>query len=125
MTEQYVDNRKSLAQIAREIGCARSTVVKFLLEFGIELRRDGLLPSYPKSQPAYGEKLYGGKIVPHLGELRVIEQFKELRKHGLSYGKLAKWANENQVPTKNKAGRWDRRTIFEILRRNTKPLPLT
>lgn len=108
-----------MAQIAREIGCARSTVVKYLLEFGIKLRQDGLLPTYPKSQPAFGEKVYGGKTLPHLGELRIIDQFCKLRQIGLSYGEIAKWANQHQIPTKNKASRWDRRTIFEILRRKS------
>ena len=88
------------------------------MEFGVEIRQDGLLPHYPKSQTAYGEKIYGGRVVPHLGELRVIEQFMELRKQGLSYGKLAKWANDNKIPTKNRVGKWDRRTIFAILSRS-------
>lgn len=106
-----------MAQIAREIGCARSTVVKFLLEFGVELRKDGL-PHYQKSQLAYGEKLYGGSVVPHLAELRIVAKFMELRREGRSYGEIAWWANQNGVPTKYRTGRWDRRTIFEILRRN-------
>ena len=117
LTEQYVLKQKSTAQIAREIGCARSTVVKFLLEFGVELSKDGL-PSYQKSQIAYGEKLYGGSVVPHLGERRVVATFMELRCEGRSYGEIAWWANQNGVPTKNRTGRWDRRTIFQILRRN-------
>ena len=121
LIEQYVTKEKSLAQIAHEVGCARATVVTHLMEFGIEIRQDGLLPHYLKSQTAYGEKNYGGRVVPHLGELAIIEQFLKLRKQGLSYEKLARWANHNQIPTKNKVGRWDRRTIFEILRRRLKP----
>ena len=71
--DQYVTKQKSLAQVAREAGCARSTVVTRQMEFGIEIRQDGLLPHYPKSQTAYGEKIYGGRVVPHLGELRTAK----------------------------------------------------
>jgi transposase-like protein len=116
LTREYMENQKSTAQIARELGCARSTIVKFLLDFGIELRRDGL-PHYRKSQLAYGEKIYGGRIVPHLSEVRIIEQFLALRNEGRSYAKLAHWANNQGILTKNRTRRWDRRTIFEILRR--------
>lgn len=117
LTQEYVEKRKSLSLIAREIGCARSTVIEHLLKNGILLRDDGLLSHYNKSQLAYGERLYNGQVVPHLGELRIIEQFQTLRKEGMSFGKIAKWANEQKIPTKNKVSEWNRRTIFEILRR--------
>ena len=116
LTQEYIEKQKSMAQIARECGCAKSMIAARLLEFGIELRRDGL-PHYRKSQLAYGEKMYGGRVVPHLAEQRIIERFAEMRQEGLSYAKLAKWANHEKVPTKNGVGQWDRRTIFEILRR--------
>ena len=116
LTHEYIENQKSLAQIAREVGCSRATVAKYLLEFGVALRRDGI-PHYRKSQLAYGEKLHNDRIVPHLGELRIIEKLHELRQQGRSYAHLADWANESGIPTKNRSKRWDRRTIFEILRR--------
>jgi hypothetical protein len=117
LKRDYVELQKSTAQIAREIGCARSTVVKYLLEFGIELRRDGLPANYRKSQLAYGERIHNGKVVPHLGELRIIEAMVKRRRDGATYAELAQWANSNKVPTKNRTGKWDRRTIWEILGR--------
>lgn len=117
LTREYIEKRKSLALIARELGCARSTVIEHLLRHGISLRTDGLLPHYNKSQLAYGERLHNGLVVPHLGEQKTIRQFQELRKDGLSFGKIAVWANEQGILTKNRAGKWDRRTIFEVLRR--------
>lgn len=118
LTREYIEKEKSLSLIAHEIGCARSTVIEHLLKHGIELRTDGLLPHYKKSQLAYGERIYGGKVVPHLGEMNVIARFQELRRRGMSFGKIANWANEQLIPTKNRASKWNRRTIFEILRRN-------
>ena len=56
--------------------------------------------------------------MPHLAELRIVTKFMELRREGCTYGEIAWWANQNGVPTKNRTGWWDRRTIFEILRRN-------
>ena len=118
MTREYVENQKSIAQIARELGCSRSTITSHLLEHGMDLRRDGLPKHYRKSQLSYGEKMKNGRVVQHLGEVRTIEQFISMRRSGLSFAKLAKWANDNDIPTKNRVGAWDRRTIFEILRRN-------
>jgi hypothetical protein len=123
LTREYIEKQKSAAQIARDCGCARSTVTARLLEFGIELRRDGLPLHYRKSQLAYGERIQSGRVVPHRGERKVIERFQEMRKAGLSYGKLAHWANHEGVPTKNGVGQWNRRTIFEILKRNPEDAP--
>ena len=120
LTQEYVERQKSLAQIARELGCVRSTVAKHLLEAGIEPRQEGL-PHHRKGQLAYGEKLRNGQVVPHLGEVSAIQQLAALRGKGLSYEKLAVWANQERIPTKNRTGRWDRRTIFEILRRGIRP----
>jgi biotin operon repressor len=116
LTQEYVSNGKSLNAVAKSLGCSRHAVVKNLLNFGIELRKDGLSP-LSKSQLAYGERLFKGKLVPHLGERKVILQMAELRRQGLSYEKIAKWINENHIPTKNRVGKWDRRTIYEILKR--------
>lgn len=120
MTQEYIEKRKSLSLIARELKCARSTVIDHLLKNGISLRAEGFLSNYNKSQLAYGKRLQNGQVVPHLGELRIIDQFQVMRSQGLSFGKIANWANDQKIPTKNKVGKWNRRTIFEILRRATK-----
>jgi hypothetical protein len=93
LKREYLELQKSTAQIAREIGCARSTVVKYLLEFSIELRRDGLPANYRKSQLGYGERIHNAKVVPHLSELRIIEAMAKQRRDGATYAELAQWAN--------------------------------
>jgi len=120
LTREYIEQEKSIAQIAREVGFARSTVVKFLLESGIGLRKKRLL-CYRKSQLAYGERIKGGRTVPHLGEISIIKQFSSKRSAGSSYAEIAHWANKQGISPTNRVSRWDRRTIFEILRRNRAP----
>ena len=61
--------------------------------------------------------MFNGTTVCHKGEQTVITKLRDLRSQGLSYGKLAEWLNTNRIETKNGVGKWDRRTVFEILRR--------
>lgn len=116
LTREYIRKQKSIAQIARDVGCSRSSVSKYLVELGIEPRKDGL-PHHRKSQLAYGERIQNGRVVPHLGEQRMIEELRQLRLGGLSFAALAKWLDSRNVPTKNRVGKWDRRTVWEILQR--------
>jgi len=89
LEQEYLANQKSAAQIAREIGCAPSTISKHLLENGIQPRHE-LLPNYRKSQLRYGEKIYRGQVVDHLGEMEIINELRTKRcSEGLSFGKLA------------------------------------
>lgn len=81
--------------------------------------REDELPGQVKGQVAYGEKIRNGKIVPHLGELRIVGELVSMRKQGLSYGKLVKWLNQNEVPTKNRSKVWDRPTVYKILKRHS------
>lgn len=118
--QQYVQEGKSANHISRDLKCTRSTVIKYLLDFDIPLRSHGLA-SYRKSQLAYGEKLHNGKVEPHLGEMRVIKELQKLRDQGLSFGKLVVWLKQRGIRTKNGSMEWDRRTIWEILRRHTVP----
>ena len=68
---EYVEKQKSTAHIARELACARSTVSKYLLEHNIPIRPEAM-PHYRKSQPALGERVVNGQMVPHKGELEII-----------------------------------------------------
>ncbi|MGE0171174.1 MAG: recombinase family protein [Oligoflexales bacterium] len=118
---QYVVNQKSTKQIARELGCARSTVSKYLADHEIEIRT-GDTPGQRKGQTGFGEKVRNGKVVPHLGELALLDKLQEMRDRGVSYGELVTWLNQNGIKTKNGLAKWDRPTIYKILQRNVSRL---
>lgn len=70
-----------------------------------------------KGQVPYGWRIVNGQLVPHKGEQEIIAKLAELRQTGMSYGTLANWLNENGVKTKN-GGKWDRPTVYKILKRH-------
>ncbi len=114
----YLEKRLSTRQISREIGSARSTVKEALGRFGIPLRSDDEAHRLNKGQLAYGERMVNGRVIPHLGEQRVLSQIVELRRKGESYGRIVGWLNSQNLPTKNQAEKWDRPTVYKILQRS-------
>ena len=113
----YLEKRLSTRQIAREICSARSTVKEALGRFGVPLRPNDEAHRLNKGQLAFGERMINGKVVPHLTEQRVLEQIIKLRRSGKSYGAIVGWLNSQGLPSKNRAGAWDRPTIYKILKR--------
>ncbi len=102
-------------QIALERGCARSTVGAALKELGFAIRaRSDLQCS--KGQVPFGFRIVKGNLVAHGGETAVLNRMAELKKTGASYGEIADWLNRQKIPTKNKAKKWDRPTIYKILK---------
>jgi hypothetical protein len=122
--QEYVVLGKSTKQIAREQGCAASTVSKYLYEYGIPPRATGL-PHQRRGQIPYGSRMVKGRLVEHKGEQAVIAQLIELRKQGKSFGDLVAWLEINQIKTKSKAARWDRPTVYKILARQNRIDPRT
>lgn len=114
--QEYVVKGKSAKQIARENGWSHATVAKYLLEFGMPPRSTGLR-DYPRGNAPYGARVVGGKLVVHKGEQAIIIQLNEMRSQGASYGDLVAWLNSEQVRTKNDAKKWDRPTVYKILKR--------
>ena len=57
----------------------------------------------------------------HHGEQKIIAELAAKRAEGESYGHLADWLNENGVKTKNCADKWDRPTVYKILKRHLEP----
>ena len=103
-------------QIAREKGCARSTVSVALRKLGIAIKaRSDLQCS--KGQVPFGFRIVKGNVVTHGGEATVLDQMADLKKTGASYGEIASWLNNQGVKTKNGARQWDRPTIFKMLKR--------
>lgn len=102
-------------QIALDRGCARSTVGAALKELGFAIRaRSDLQCS--KGQVPFGFRIVKGNLVAHGGETAVLNQMAELKKTGASYGEIADWLNEQKIPTKNKAYKWERPTVYKILK---------
>ena len=116
LREMYLKKRLSTRQIAREICSARSTVKEALGRFGIPLRPDDEAHRLNKGQLAYGERFVNGKTVRHIAEQRVLAKILELRDKGTSYGGITDWLNAGGIPTKNRVGKWDRPTIYKIIR---------
>lgn len=102
-------------QIALDRGCARSTVGAALKELGFAIRaRSDLQCS--KGQVPFGFRIVKGNLVAHGGEMAVLNQMAELKNTGASYGEIADWLNEQKIPTKNKACKWERPTVYKILK---------
>ena len=105
-----------MAQVAREKGCARSTVSSAITRFG--LIRDNRSPNpCHKGQLAYVEKMVNGRIVQHKAEQVVVQAIVRMRKSGSSYKEIADWLNNEGYPTKNRTKRWSRPTIYKIVKR--------
>lgn len=67
----------------------------------------------------FGEKLVGGKRVPHKEEQKVIKKIITLRNKGLSFRAIANYLNEKKVPSKL-GGKWNKTTVGDIINRNKK-----
>lgn len=122
LEREYIKNGKSMAQIAREKSCARSTI-------GAALRKSSICRSTKpenslSGQVPYGFRLEYGVLVQHKSERQVIDQMIGRRASGDSYGKIADWLNSEEIKTKNKTKAWDRVTVFKILRRYSSPYEL-
>mgnify|MGYP000675153125 CR=1 FL=1 len=65
----------------------------------------------------FGEKLVGGKRVPHKEEQKVIKKIITLRDKGLSLRAIANYLNEKKVPSKLD-GKWNKTTVGDIINRN-------
>ena len=65
----------------------------------------------------FGEKLVGGKRVPHKEEQKVIKRIITLRNKGLSFRSIANYLNEKKVPSKL-GGKWNKTPLGDIINRN-------
>jgi len=113
---EYVLNKKSAKQIAKECGCSHSTILKYLRAFGIEIRSN--CAGYQKGQLPYGRQLVEGKAEIHEIEAAIIMKIKALRAKGFSYARIACVLNTLGIETKHKRSRWHATTVMKILRRN-------
>ncbi|TVQ80876.1 MAG: hypothetical protein EA369_01445 [Bradymonadales bacterium] len=106
-----------MGQIAREIGCARSSVMKHLDLFGISIRQGPLRTGFT-GQLAFGYKLERGKVVPHRSEQKLILEMRRLRTNGNTYREIADWLTSQNIRTKTGLEKWDRKVVHSILKRS-------
>jgi hypothetical protein len=59
-----------------------------------------------------------GLLVPHLGEQAILADMVKLRQQGKSFGDIADWLNQSEIKTKNGSAKWDRPTVFKIIKRS-------
>jgi hypothetical protein len=58
-----------------------------------------------------------GRLLDHKGEQAVIDKLVDLRASGRSFGDLVAWLDINQIKTKSRQAKWDRPTVYQILKR--------
>ena len=111
---EYLQNKKSAKQIAREIGCSHTTILKHLKAEGIAI--EGARPNYVRGQVGYGRRAVKGSEIDCKRELETIEKMKSLRLQGFSYHKIADILNTLKIKTKSRKARWHATTVMKILK---------
>ncbi|MBJ01170.1 MAG: hypothetical protein CME67_08050 [Halobacteriovoraceae bacterium] len=112
--QKYVVERRSLNELAVELGVARQTISKQMKEFGIETRISGAVQNRKRGL-AYGKKVKDREIVVHKREQEIIEKVKELREQGFSYHKIADVLNVMGISTKSGKAKWSGKTVHQVL----------
>jgi len=114
LTQRYVENGFSIAQIADEIRSSKDVVRKSLMRFGIPIREARHHHGNP-SQARYGRQVRKGREVDHQIEQRTVEAVKELHAQRLSLRQIAKVLNQMKVPTKSRGKSWHPQMVKRIL----------
>jgi hypothetical protein len=115
--KEYMENQKSLNQIAREWRCSRAALRKQLSIHQIPLRAE-TLEFQRRGQLAYGERLIQKRLIRNKREVEVVEKMLALRQEGYSYWKIANVLTLMKIPTKNRRSGWKAATVMKILNRN-------
>jgi hypothetical protein len=114
LSEKYVKERLSIAQIAAISFSSKPTVRKYLVRFGIALR-SAHLPHGRTAQQRYGLKVRHGKVIEHLAEQRVVNAVNEMHSKGLSLRNIAKFLTSVGVPTKCRGKAWHPEMVRRLL----------
>lgn len=115
--QKYVIEGLTCQEIADLISSSRTTVLKYLKEFEISVRRQGVNSNRKRGLP-YGSKVRAKEEAEHKRELENVKKMRELRGKGYSYWKIAEIFNSMKIPTKTKRGKWHAKTIQQILNNN-------
>jgi hypothetical protein len=116
LAQRYVQEGRSIAQIAAETLSSKSAVRNALIEFGFKLKGQGKPGLWPAQVP-YGSRRLDGLLVPHGAEQRVISTVKKMAEAGLSYRKICEFLSGAGIPTKNRGQRWQPEMIRRLLKR--------
>jgi len=116
LEEKYLNNGRSIAQIADETLSSRAAVRDALIGFQIPLHAKGK-PGLRPAQVPYGFKRLDGLLVPHLNEQRIIQSVRKMSNDGLSYRKICDFLTSVGVPTKNRGKGWQPEMIRRLLNR--------
>lgn len=116
LKQEYLINKKSVCQIARELGCTHSTLLKYMAKYNIKTSMENS-QFFNKSQLAYGKRFYKGRVIDNKKEVEVINKIKDLRCKKYSYWKIAEMLTDMGVPTKNYGGKWHAKTVWQIINR--------
>jgi len=119
LSQKYIVERLSANEIAKQLGTARSTVLKYLKIHGIPVRATGQnIHKRAGYGLAYGRRIVNRQEIVSKREQAYIAKMKDLRVQGFSYWKIADILNTLKVPTKTGRGRWHARSVQQILDAN-------
>lgn len=122
LSKMYLERRLSTNEIAKKLGAARTTILKYMKLHGIPLRHTGhSIRKRPGRGLAYGRRIVNRTEVVHKRERENINKMRELRAKGFSHWKIADAFNALKVPTKTGRGRWHARSVQQILDGVTNP----
>lgn len=114
LTQKYVQEGLSIAQIAEEIRSSKDAVRKGLARFGIPIREPRRHHGNP-SQARYGRQVRKGREVDHQVEQRTVDAIKELHAQKLSLRQIAKILTQMKIPTKCRGKSWHPQMVKRIL----------
>jgi hypothetical protein len=117
LTQKYVDERLSTAEIAKLLGVARSAVLKYLKVHGIPLRHASMRRVAGRGL-AYGKRILNRQEVAFKREQENMAKMRELRAKGFSYGKIAEVLNTLNIPTRTRKAAWQARTVWAVLNKH-------
>jgi hypothetical protein len=110
----YEEKGLSLRQISAKKVHSRSTISKFLKGSGMTLRAPGQGHGNP-SQLKFGYRKVEGRVVPHRGELRIIEAIRDFRSEGLTMRQIAERMTALRIPSKNGKLKWHPMMVKRVI----------
>lgn len=114
LRQKYEAEGLSTGQIAAQISSARSTVSKYLKEFGVAKKP---VNQSRKGQLAFGEKVVRGDLQSKNSEIEAIQIMLNLHREGYSLRQIAAWLDAKGIKTKNRKSRWKAATVMKIIRK--------
>ena len=118
--QKYTVESLSTKQIAAITFSSKTTVLKYLKEFGISIRESGN-NLRRKRGVAYGTFIKNAELKVFKREAENIEKMRQLRAKGFSFWQIADALNSWKIPTKTRKDSWHAKTIMSILSRKGFP----